>query len=56
MTYNPSDDECDAAQIAEEEYVHGHRISSRRELGITRGAMRAALIAAHNHRMKENDE
>ena len=55
MTYYPSDDECDAAQIAEEEYIHGHRVSTQRDLGITRGAMRAALIAAWAHRQKEGE-
>ena len=56
MTYYPTDDECDAAQIAEEEYIHGHRISTNRDLGIVRGAMRAALIAAHEHRQKKEGE
>ena len=55
MTYYPSDDECDAAQIASEEYIHGHQVSSPRDLGITRGAMRAALIAAWAHRQKEGE-
>lgn len=55
MSYYPSDDECDAAQIAEEEYVFGCRVSSRRDLGVRRGAMRAALIAAHEHRQKEGE-
>ena len=55
MIYYPSDDECDAAQIAAEEYVHGHRVSTNRDLGIVRGAMRAALIAAHEHRQKEGE-
>ena len=55
MTYYPSDDECDAAQIAEEEYIHGHRVSTNRDLGIVRGAMRAALIAAWAHRQKEGE-
>lgn len=53
MAYWPTDDECDAAQIASEEYVNGHRVSTSRDLGIVRGAMRAALIAAHEHRKKE---
>ena len=53
MTCYPSDAECDAAQIAAEEYIHGHRVSTNRDLGIVRGAMRAALIAAHEHRKKE---
>lgn len=56
MTYYPTDDECDAAQIAKEEYIHGHRISTNRDLGIVRGAMRAALIAAHEHRQKKEGE
>lgn len=56
MTYWPSDDECDAAQIAEEECVHGERISTNRDLGIVRGAKRAALIAAHEQRIKEGRE
>ena len=56
MIYYPSDDECDAAQIAKEEYIHGHRISTNRDLGIVRGAMRAALIAAHEHRTKKEGE
>ena len=55
MTYYPSDDECDAAQIASEEYIYGHQVSSPRDLGITRGAMRAALIAAWAHRQKEGE-
>ena len=55
MTYYPSDDECDAAQIASEEYIHGHRVSTNRDLGIVRGAMRAALIAAWAHRQKEGE-
>ena len=55
MTYYPTDDECDAAQIATEEYIFGHRTSTDRDLGITRGAMRAALIAAHEHRQKEGE-
>lgn len=56
MTYYPTDDECDAAQIAKEEYVHGRRTSTQRDLGIIRGAMRAALIAAHEHRQKKEGE
>lgn len=53
--YYPTDGECDAAQIAEEEYAFGHRISTPRDLGITRGATRAALIAAWEHRQKEGE-
>ena len=53
MTYYPTDDECDAAQIAEEEYVHGHRVSTNRDLGIVRGAKRAALIAAWEQKLRE---
>ena len=55
MIYYPSDDECDAAQIAKEEYIYGHRVSTNRDLGIVRGTMRAALIAAHEHRQKEGE-
>ena len=55
MTYYPSDDECAAAQIAKEEYVFGYRVSTNRDLGIVRGAMRAALMAAHEHRQKEGE-
>ena len=55
MTYYPTDGECDAAQIAAEEYIHGHRVSTNRDLGIVRGARRAALIAAWEHRQKEGE-
>ena len=55
MGYWPTDAECDAAQIASEEHVFGHRVSTNRDLGIIRGAMRAALIAAHEHRQKEKE-
>ena len=55
MGYWPSDAECDAAQIASEEHVFGYRVSTSRDLGIVRGAMRAALIAAHEHRQKEKE-
>ena len=56
MAYWPTDDECDAAQIASEEYVHGHRVSTKRDLGIVRGAMRAALMAAHEYRSERGDD
>lgn len=52
--YEPTDDEADAAQIAFEEWGHGHRVSTRRELGITRQGWKVALIAAYGHRQKEN--
>ena len=53
MAYWPTDAECDAAQIASEEHVFGHRVSTNLDLGIIRGSKRASLIAAHEHRQKE---
>lgn len=52
--YEPTDDEADAAQTALEEWAHGHGVSTRRELGITRQGWKVALIAAHERRQKED--
>lgn len=51
----PSDAEADAFQIALEEVVFGYRVSTNRDLGIVRQAVKAGLRAAYEVREKERE-